>query len=53
MKSVDRKLKTVVLVVVLVVVVGFGVAYRTSLVSWWNRITTPAAAAASPANAPS
>ncbi len=52
MKSVDRKLKTVVLVVVLVVVVGFGVAYRTSLVSWWNRITTPAAAAASPANAP-
>ena len=52
MTSVDRRFKTVATVVVLVALAGTGIVYRASLASWWTRITTPAAAAASPANAP-
>ena len=52
MTSVYRRSKVAVPVVVLVAVVGAGIAERTSLVSWWTGITTPAAANASPAAAP-
>jgi cobalt-zinc-cadmium efflux system membrane fusion protein len=52
MTSVSRSLKIAVLVVLLVAVVGAGIARRTSLVSWWAALTTPAAANASPVAAP-
>ena len=52
MTSVYRRLKAAVPVAVLVAAVGAGIAYRTSLVSWWTGITTPAAADTSPAAAP-
>ena len=52
MTSVYRRLKATVPVVVLVAAVGAGIAHRTSLVSWWSGITTPAAADTSPAAAP-
>jgi cobalt-zinc-cadmium efflux system membrane fusion protein len=52
MTSVYRRLKATVPVVVLVAVVGAGIANRTSLMSWWTGITTPAAANTSPTAAP-
>ena len=52
MTSVNRRFKAIVPVVLLVAVVVLGIAYRTRLVSMWTSITTPAAANASPANAP-
>ncbi len=52
MTSVYRRLKAVVPVAVLVAAVGAGIAQRTSLLSWWTGITTPAAAETTPAAAP-
>ncbi len=52
MTSVYRRLKATIPVVVLVAVVGAGIAHRTGLMSWWSGITTPAAADTSLAAAP-
>jgi membrane fusion protein, heavy metal efflux system len=52
MGTVYRKLKGIVLVLVLLAVVGAGIGNRESLMSWWSRIMTPAAASASPTSAP-
>jgi cobalt-zinc-cadmium efflux system membrane fusion protein len=52
MTSVYRVLKTAMPIAVLAAAVGAGVAYRTSLASWWTGIMTPVAANTSPASAP-